>query len=96
MAPRESKLTIECLSMNFTMDQLIHIKVDGPPLLEWEPKVTIKLWLQDKCRQFNRRDDSEKSLPEPSDMDPENELVFSLDGWDEWLQEVDATKFVSL
>ena len=24
-------------------------------------------------------------------MDPENELVFSLDGWDEWLQECDAT-----
>ena len=91
MAPRESKLTIEHLSMNFTMDQLIHINVDGPPLLEWEPKDTIKLWLQDKRRWFNLREDSEKSLPEPSDMDPENELVFSLDGWEEWLQECDST-----
>ena len=36
--------------------------VDGSPLLEWEPKGSINLKLQDKCMQFNCREDSEKSL----------------------------------
>ena len=51
---------------------------------------SINLWLQDKRRRFNPREDSEKSLPEPFDADPENELVFLLDGWEDRLQDCDA------
>ena len=64
--------------------------VGGSPLLECEPKGSINLKLQDKCMQFNCREDSEKSLPEPSDADPEKELEFSLYGWEDWLQDCDA------
>ena len=60
------KTNIRTSLHEITLDQLIRINVDGPTLLEWEPKGSINLWLQDKRRRFNRREDSEKSLPEPS------------------------------
>ena len=65
-----------------TLDQLIRINVEGPPLVDWDPKVSVSLWLQDKRRRLNR---SDKTQPEPSDKNQEKEPLFSLEGWDDWL-----------
>ena len=69
-----------------TLYQLIHINVDGSPLLEWEPKGSIIYGYKINAG-GSIADKTVRNRSQNSDADPENELVFSLYGWEYWLQD---------
>ena len=50
-----------CLREN-TLDQLIRIYVEGPPLSEWDASCALDLWFQDKTRRLNRKDSPPRHL----------------------------------
>ena len=60
-----------------TLDQLIQINVEGPPLVDWDPKVSVSLWLQDKRRRLNR---SDKTQLEPSDKNQKKRTIILIRG----------------
>ena len=44
-----------CLREN-TLDQLLRINVEGPPLSDWDPTHALELWYMDKTRRLNVQD----------------------------------------
>ena len=43
-----------------TLDRLIRIHVEGPPLSQWDASGALNLWLNDKMRRVNRKDTQSK------------------------------------
>ena len=81
-----------------TLDQLIRINVEGPPLSEWDSSCALDLWLKDKSRRVNRREPrnppttslktfSSTSQSSPTDLDNSDEDGFTLDDWEDWISE---------
>ena len=83
-----------------TLDRLIRINVEGPPLSKWDANGALELWQKDKVRRVNRKD-AQTQLGQCSTSTPltstssastmsctdSNELniQFSLDDWEEWI-----------
>ena len=71
-----------------TLDQLIRINVEGPPLSEWDSSFALNLWLKEKSRRLNQketrtpRSTSSTMIPDSSDDE------FTLDGWEEWISDM--------
>ena len=84
-----------CLGEN-TLDQLIRINVEAPPLSEWDASCALDLWLQDKTRRLNRASSSRSTHSKsttPGDNDSpsgDNGSDFTLEGWEEWIGAVDS------
>ena len=78
-----------CLKEN-TLDELIRINVEGPPLAKWDASQAVELWSKEKHRRVNRkvpRVSSASSTVTLSDDDSESEESprFSLEEWEDWI-----------
>ena len=73
------------------LDQLLRIKVDAPPLAQWDPSAAVDLWWKDKTRRVNHRDTrAAPSGPSHRNADPEHDTAcssFSLEDWETWFVE---------
>ena len=68
-----------------TLDQLLRINVEGPPLADWDATHALELWWREKTRRVNHKDSrSAPSRPQEEEMETEHEM-FSLDDWEEWI-----------
>ena len=80
-----------------TLDRLIRINVEGPPLSKWDASGALELWQKDKIRRVNRKDTQTQSGQGPTSTpstsrsastctdSSESEIQFSLDDWEEWI-----------
>lgn len=73
-----------------TLDRLLQINVEGPPLSDWD---TSELWLKEKVWRVNQQVHQRHSTPIhvainlEDDTDADTELeTFSFDDWEEWIQ----------
>ena len=81
-----------------TLDQLIWINVEAPPLSQWDPSITLNLWLQDKSRRVNQKDTSFKKPDQSTSQsysvsDHENDELL-LDDWEDWIQDADDSDWI--
>ena len=73
-----------CLNEN-TLDELVRINVEGPPLSKWDSSFALDMWLKDKARRVNRKDSTSPTSAVPSTFDDsQTDPVINLDGWEEW------------
>ena len=67
------------------------IKVDAPPLAQWDQSAGVDLWWKDKTRRVNHRDTrAAPSGPSQRNADPEHDTAcssFSLEDWETWFVE---------
>ena len=49
-----------------TLDRLLRINVEGPPLSQWDASAALQLWQHAKMRRVNRQDPSPASEPSTS------------------------------
>ena len=90
------ELLCTCLGED-TLDRLIRINVEGPPLSKWNANGALELWQKDKVRRVNRKDTQNQSgqgstsTPSTSTSastctdSNESHIHFSLDDWEEWI-----------
>lgn len=83
-----------CLKQDH-LDDLLRIKIEGPPLDEWRSEDAIQLWWQAKTRRVNRGSDTQapRSSRAPTTIEetPEShEFQLTFDDWDSWLNETET------
>ena len=62
----------------YTLDQLLRINVEGPPLSDWDPTHALELWYMEKTRRLNVRDSrSAPRRPQSDEAELETENTFS-------------------
>ena len=61
-----------CLSEN-TLDNLLRIQLDGPDLVDWDPKCAIELWGKDKVRRI--RFESQESTSTDTEQQDQVQIV---------------------
>ena len=69
-----------------TLDQLIRVNVEGPPLAEWDALTALKLWGDAKVRRVNQSGSSshsQESQREVTEHEPEPSLL--LEDWEDWI-----------
>ena len=49
-----------------TLDRLLRINVEGPPLFKWDASFALELWQKDKVRRVSRKDTRAQSDPLPT------------------------------
>ncbi len=75
---------LTCLGED-TLDQLLRINVEGPPLADWNATRALELWWREKTRRVNHKDSrSAPHRPQEEETETEHE-TFSLDDWEEWI-----------
>ena len=72
-----------------TLDHLLRIKEEGPPLAEWDASRSVELWWsKESCRvkvqQLSTTCNCAQETEAEASSDAESE-VFSLDKWEEWI-----------
>ena len=77
-----------------TLDRLIRINVEGPPLSKWNVSCAFELWEKAKVQRVNCKDAQSRhgsaSAPSTSTSTDSSESEvqtdhFSLDDWEEWI-----------
>ena len=70
-----------------TLDHLLRINTEGPPLADWDANHALELWLSDKTCRVNQKDfRSQPTRSAPTgDESEEEEESFSLEDWEEWI-----------
>ena len=74
-----------------TLDQLVRINVEGPPLSNWDASGAFELWMKVKVRRVNQQLPQRHSTPTPvtinlDDDDDAGLKTFSFDDWEEWIE----------
>lgn len=77
------------------LDELLRIKLEGPPLAQWDPTNAVGLWWRDKTR----RTETSTSGPRKRNVGESTKLQstenvefdFSLSDWDNWLESSDSS-----
>ena len=74
-----------------TLDQLVRINVEGPPLSNWDASGAFELWMKEKVRRVNQQLPQHHSTPTPvtinlDDDDDAGLKTFSFDDWEEWIE----------
>ncbi len=73
-----------CLGEN-TLDQLLRINVEGPPLADWDATRALELWWREKTQRVNHKDSgSAPRRPQEEETETEHK-TFSPDDWEEWI-----------
>ena len=72
-----------------TLDQLLRVNVEGPPLAEWDATGALELWWKEKTRRVDHKDSrAPPTVSRPQeDETVHEESVFSLDDWENWIAE---------
>ena len=73
-----------CLKQD-RLDNLLRIRIEGPPLDKWKSDKAIQLWWGDKTRRVNRSETLPTSTASATAATGE-EFSWSLDNWDNWLE----------
>jgi len=70
-----------------TLDQLLRIHVEGPPLAEWQADGALELWLREKARRITHKETHTKRKNSVINVDgsEDEEEAFCLDDWDKWI-----------
>ena len=70
-----------------TLDQLVRISVEGPPLSDWDPACAMQLWWREKALRINRNESPSTSASTPGPTPPEileaEPQQYQFD-WEEW------------
>ena len=68
-----------------TLDQLLRINVEGPPLADRDATRALELWWREKTRRVNHKDSrSAPTRPQEEETETDREF-FSLAEWEEWI-----------
>ena len=74
-----------------TLDQLLQINTECPPLCEWDASVAMDLWWTEKTRRVNQKEPHSASTSvnthQGDEQEAEHEVSFSLEDWEEWMTE---------
>lgn len=74
-----------CLNED-TLDQLVRITIEGPPLSQWNASGAISLWLADKRRRLNQSTSSTQQVTQAnSHFESHSESQTLLDDWQTWM-----------
>ena len=78
-----------CLSED-TLDQLVRISVEGPPLSQWNASGAISRWFSDKHRRLNQRPKeltttSAQPTSQAHSSTESDVQVFDLEDWQTWM-----------
>ena len=71
-----------------TLDQLLRIHVEGPPLSEWNADGALDLWLREKARRVSHKEHHRKRHTQSTvtiDSSEDESEVFCLDDWEKWI-----------
>ena len=66
-----------------TLDQLVRVNVEGPPLSEWGLACAMHLWWRERARRINRND-SPASAAGPTSPEIHEEPEQDQFDWEEW------------
>ena len=70
-----------CLREN-TLDQLLRVNTEGPPLQKWDASGAMQLWLNDKVRRVNQKEWSTSTTAHSVEEDEKTRgQSFSLKDW---------------
>lgn len=69
-------------------DRLDSIRIEGPPLEQWDSENAVQLWWGDKIRRVNRSEPSTSTGVSRGQL--AEQPIWTLDEWDNWL-EADST-----
>ena len=72
--------------MSISLDDIIHIMIEGPPLSQWDPSGAIQLWWQEKQRMTHKKYQRKKDGLSPST----SETFLDLEGWENLLADDDT------
>ena len=77
------------------LDHLLRIKVDAPPLAQWNPSAAVDLWWSDKTRRVNHKDTRAASLQRITDHGHDSgsssaSYTFCLEDWETWIAEPES------
>ena len=83
---KQIKDDARCSLNESTLDNLLRISVEAPPLSDWCAKGALDLWFKEKSRRIEHKDTykrrtTPKSSNDQSDEDSTEQLVFDLDEW---------------
>lgn len=68
-----------------SLDQLLRINVEGPPLGDWDATQAVELWLQDKTRRVNQPSQQRSTAQQSTTTENPPDESFLLDDWEEWI-----------
>ena len=69
-----------------TLDQVLRINVDGPPVSEWNAAGALDLWLREKTRRINQpASHASRNSTRTETVDEDQEESFCLDNWEDWM-----------
>ena len=74
-----------------TLDQLVQINVEGPPLSDWDASGAFELWMNEKVWRVNQQLPQHHSTPTPVTINFDDDTdagleTFSFDDWEEWIE----------
>lgn len=70
-----------------SLDSLLRISIDGPPLSEWDGTRALELWWKEKNRRLGMKEKTTRLCDESStcSTNTETDTAISFDEWEEWL-----------
>jgi hypothetical protein len=69
-----------------TLENLLRIHVEGPPVSEWDPSVAVDLWYREKVRRVNQPEQRKSHTSVTAEEEEESACIpFLLDDWEEWI-----------
>jgi len=74
-----------------SLDNLLCIRLEGPPPNQWDAKGAVQLWRNNKtCRtdRSSRRPSSSAVISLDSDSENEDEPQLGLNDWKQWLEDI--------
>ena len=89
-----------CSSNENTLDELLRIAVEAPPLSKWHAEGALDLWYKEKARRIEHKE-KHKRKPKSSN-DDSNTTELDFDDWEAWMQsdieelEVDDEELLNL
>ena len=65
-----------------TLDQLLRVNLEGPPLANWDPACAMQLWWREKARRVNSTDSTSTSASTAGPV--HSEVEQNQFDWEEW------------
>ena len=70
-----------------SLDNLLRIRINGPPLEKWDAGKAVDLWWSDKTQRVNRKDARSTQSIQQSATQPDSDssFIWYLSDWEKWL-----------
>ena len=63
------------------LDQVLHIRIEGPPIQRWDATNAVRLWLTDKTRRVDASHSASRKCKDQPQSQDSNELDWSFSDW---------------